>query len=78
MRNVLSRNLARVLRDRQRVQVDDAVERVGLVLVTTQLRIAPSKLPRWTSPVGWMPENTRAMGGDRTQGGGDSARHCAG
>src|SRR3954454_19049092 len=29
----------------------------------TQLRIAPRKFPRWMSPVGWMPENTRAMAG---------------
>src|SRR5918998_4966760 len=27
----------------------------------THGRTAPRKLPRWTSPVGWMPENTRAM-----------------
>src|SRR3954471_7809544 len=29
----------------------------------TQLRIAPRKFPRWMSPVGWMPEKTRAMSG---------------
>ena len=27
--------------------------------IRTQRRIAPSRLPRWRSPVGWMPETTR-------------------
>ena len=30
--------------------------------IRTQRRIAPSKLPRWRSPVGWMPETTRIAG----------------
>src|SRR3954454_4869092 len=35
--------------------------------IRTQRRIAPSKLPRWSPPVGWIPETTliRSRGIDR-------------
>src|ERR1700674_2314233 len=38
--------------------------------------MAPMKLPRWTSPVGWIPENTRAMGGHGMRRSPPSRRYC--
>ena len=55
------------------MEVDDAVERlvgaVGLLLRRDPvLHGARGSCPRWISPVGWMPENTRGMGRDTTRG----------
>ena len=51
--------LGRVLGHREGVQVDDAVDAVGSCWLSAQPCSAPSRLPRWTLPVGWMPEKTR-------------------
>src|SRR4051794_21889700 len=43
---------------------------------SAQLRIAPRKFPRWMSPVGWMPEKTRAMGRHGMPGFPPPHRYC--
>src|SRR3954469_6771596 len=43
---------------------------------SAQLRIAPRKFPRWMSPVGWMPEKTRAMGRHGMRGFPPPHRYC--
>src|SRR3954451_22579570 len=45
---------------------------------SAQLRIAPRKFPRWMSPVGWMPEKTRAMGGHGMRRFPGPRRYCRG
>ena len=48
----------------QGVQVDHAVQRVGLVLVDDPVAQRPEQVAQVDGPVGWMPEKTRVMGGD--------------
>ena len=50
-----------VVANRDRMEIDHTEEGVGLVLHLAQFRVAPRKLPRCCSPVGWMPEKTRVM-----------------
>ncbi|CAM5386403.1 hypothetical protein SANTM175S_06425 [Streptomyces antimycoticus] len=50
----------RVVFDRERVQIDDAEQRVGTVLVLlTHRRTAPSQLPRVRCPLGLIPLKIR-------------------